>query len=238
MWKKPMSDRTKQLANAGTEMALRGNLLPAGIRRDVADLNRLFLDCALDEALQPDPWFCLPQQAVIRLMLANPAARERVVQCPFTLFDLCLPQAGDRSDWQPPAVADAQPFDARLRAQADARRSFGLVALGAARRFAEGVPLSPRIAFGVGAAAEARLSGLSPSESFGVAAWPGLIRPRWQRHERYWCMLAAAATGTDAQVLRWAFATAMCLPAQGERAIASADGPLSRRRVRAGPVRP
>jgi hypothetical protein len=98
--------------------------------------------------------------------------------------------------------------------------------------------MSPRIAFGVGAAAETRLSGLSPSESFGFAAWPGLIRPRWTRHERYWCMLAKAASSGDAQQLRWAFATGMCLPQQHEPTSACADGTQSRRKTRVAPGRP
>lgn len=232
-----MSDRPNQPAHAGTDLALRGNLLTATIRRDIADLNRLFLQCALDTTLGPDSWCCLPEQAVVQLAGAAPEARERIAQSPFTLFELCLPHPDDRWEWRPAAVADAQAFAAVDRAQADARRSFGLIALGVARRLAEGVPMSPRIAFGVCAEAESRLSGLSPSESFGVASWPGLIRPRWPRHERYWCMLAAAASGADPHLLRWAFATGLCLPARGDRAIPWAAGQVPRRKVRAGPVR-
>jgi hypothetical protein len=234
IWKIVMSNRPSPPGHAGTELALRGNLLTAQIRRDVADLNRLFLQSALDMRVAADPWFCLPAQALLLLNGATMDARERLAQSPFTLFALCLPGDDDRAS---PAVADAQAFQAGYRERADVRRSFGLVALGVARRLAEGVPMSPRIAFGVGAEAETRLSALSPSESFGFAAWPGLIRPRWARHERYWCTLAAAASSGDAQHLRWAIATGMCLPQQHERATACLDSTTSRRKPRVAPGR-
>ena len=230
-----MSNRLSPPGHAGTELALRGNLLTAPIRRDVADLNRLFLQSALDMRVAADPWFCLPAPALLLLHGATVDARERLAQSPFTLFALYLPGDDDRAA---PAVADAQAFQSGHREQADARRSFGLVALGVARRLAEGVPMSPRIAFGVGAAAETRLSGLSPSESFGFAAWPGLIRPRWTRHERYWCMLARAASSGDPQQLRWAFATGMCLPQQQEHTTTGPDSTPSRRKPRVAPGRP
>ena len=232
-----MSDRPPPPALAGTDLALGGNLLTAAIRRDIADLNRLFLQCALEPGFGSDPWFCLPARAVGRLASAPPQARERVAQSPFTLFELCLPEPADRLGWRPAAVADAQDTEPGLRANADARRAFALIALGVARRLAEGAPMCPRIAFGVGAEAETRLSGLSPAESFGVASWPGLVRPRWPRHERYWCMLAAAACSEDDQILRWAFATGLCLTPSGDRAVPCTDAPTVRRRARAVPAR-
>ena len=145
-----MSDRPPLPALAGTDLALGGNLLTAAIRRDIADLNRLFLQCALEPGFGSDPWFCLPARAVGRLASAPPQARERVAQSPFTLFELCLPEPADRLGWRPAAVADAQDADPGLRANADARRAFALIALGVARRLAEGAPMCPRIAFGVG----------------------------------------------------------------------------------------
>jgi hypothetical protein len=235
IWKNTMSTHPSPPGHAGTALALRGNLLTPPIRRDVADLNRLFLRSALDMRIAADPWFCLPAPALSLLNGATVDARERLAQSPFTLFALCLP--GD-DDHAAPAVADADPFQSGHREQADARRSFGLVALGVARRLAEGVPMSPRIAFGIGAEAETRLSGLSPSESFGFAAWPGLIRPRWTRHERYWCMLAKAASSGDAQLLRWAFATGMCLPQQHDRVTECPGTTPFRRKLRVAPGKP
>ena len=43
IWKITMSNRPYRPTDTGTQLALRGNLLTAPIRRDVADLNRLFL---------------------------------------------------------------------------------------------------------------------------------------------------------------------------------------------------
>jgi len=223
---------------SGTDSALRGNLLTAAIRRDIADLNRLFLECALEPGLGADPWFCLPARAIARLAAAPLAARDRVAQSPFTLFELSLPDAHDSLAWGPAAVADSQAVEPSQRANTAARRTFALIALGVARRLAEAAPMSPRIAFGIGGEAESRLSALTPSESFGVASWQGLVRPRWYRHERYWCMLAAAACGDDPDMLRWAFATGMCLSrAQVDRAIPCADAQTARRKQRAAPLR-
>jgi len=231
-----MSDREKSPA-AGTDMTSRGNLLPAVVRRDIADLNRLFIEYALEPGLGSDPWFCLPPRAVAQLATAPADARDRVAQGPFTLFELSLPGPDDRLDWHPSAVADAEAVHPDHVKNAEGRRAFALVALGVARRLAEGVPMSPRIAFGVGAETESRLSKLSPSESFGAASWPGLVRPRWPRHERYWCMLAAAACGQDPHTLRWAFSTGMCLCTRVDRAIPCAEAQTARRKVRAVPVR-
>ena len=112
-----MSDRPPPPALAGTDLALGGNLLTAAIRRDIADLNRLFLQCALEPGFGSDPWFCLPARAVGRLASAPPQARERVAQSPFTLFELCLPEPADHLGWRPAAVADAQDTAPGLRVQ-------------------------------------------------------------------------------------------------------------------------
>jgi hypothetical protein len=89
-----------------------------------------------------------------------------------------------------------------------------------ARRLVEGAPLSPRIAFGLGPADEARLASLSVAESYRLASWPGLIRPRWPAHARYWEMLTDAALDMGADCMRWVYATGLCLLGQGERSTA------------------
>lgn len=229
-----MSDRRQSPANAAERA--RGNLLSSAIRRDVADLNRLFLCYALDAAVGSDPWFSLPAPAVVRLVAAPVEVREQVALSPFALFDLRLPGAVDASDCMAGAVADAHTLAPPDRTQAEARRAFGLVALGVARRLAENMPMSPRIAFGVGAEAESRLSGLSPSESFSLASWPGLIRPRWPRHDRFWCMLANAAAAANTEMLEWAFAAGLCLLGQADRDLPGTHA-AGRRKPRPDPVR-
>jgi hypothetical protein len=115
------------------------------------------------------------------------------------------------------------------RTRCETRRSFGLVALGVARRLAESVPFSSRIAFGLGSMSEARLSSLTPSDSYRLANWPGLVRPRWPGHERYWSLLAEAAAGTVKEDLYWAYSAGLCLLGHCEREPVIARYGLARR---------
>jgi hypothetical protein len=199
-----------------TPWAPQGDLLSPPVRRDIADLNRLFLGRALDPAQRTDHWFQLPGSVVERLAAAPEEARERAAQCPVSLFELVLPAADAGPHWRHEAVADGD-VDALDRSRDETRRSFGLVALGVARRLAEGVPLSSRIAFGLLPAGEARLSALSPCEAFRLASWPGLVRPRWAGHARFWDLLADAATGPSSETLRWTYSTGLCLLGECER---------------------
>lgn len=194
-----------------------GNLLNAAVRRDIADLNRLFLSHAMDPIHRADCWFQLPAATIQQFERASPDALERAVCMPIALFELVLPDPGAAADWRMGAVGDAErlPGD---HARGEVRRSFGLVALGVVRRLAEGVPFAARIAFGLPASIESRLSALSPSDSFRLASWHGLVRPRWASHTRFWTMLAGAAAGSGNEDLRWAYSAGLCLLGQCERA--------------------
>lgn len=187
-----------------------GNLLNGAVRREIADLNRLFLERALDTDEAHDDWFRLPRRALERLASAGPDTRERAAQWPMALFEVRLPGTDGvdvAASQSPPVAADGS--------RTDARRAFGVTALGVARRLSEGIPLAPRIAFGLDADVEARLSAMTLSESYRVAAWPGLIRPRWSEDDRYWLLLAEAATGGDG--VHWAYTAGLCLLARCER---------------------
>lgn len=200
-----------------TSSSHQGNLLNHAIRRDIADLNRLFLAHALDPVHREDNWFQLPTLTVRQLEQAAPEALERAAWTPLALFELSLPAPDEPTPcWQGAAVGDAE-WTSTNRSQSEARRSFGLVALGVVRRLAEGVPLASRIAFGLAPASESRLSALSPSETFRWASWQGLVRPRWPSHARFWNMLAGAATGAGKDDLHWAYSTGLCLLGRCER---------------------
>jgi hypothetical protein len=215
-----------------------GNLLNAVVRRDIADLNRLFLSYALDPGHGADCWFQLPAATVRRLAEVPPEARERAAGSPISLFELALPQEDEPSPWHPDSVADSDASSVE-RTRGETRRSFGLVALNVARRLAENVPFSSRIALGLGSTSEARLSLLSPSESFRLATWPGLVRPRWPGHARYWSLLADAAAGTVKEDLYWAYSAGLCLLGHCEREqVVARFGPARRARPthRKGPA--
>jgi hypothetical protein len=227
-----------KLTPSNTPWLRQGNLLDPAVRRDIADLNRLFLAHALDPGHGADCWFQLPAATVRRLSEVPAEARERAACSPISLFELALPRDDEAPPWRLESVADADgEFADRVRGQT--RRSFGLVALSVARRLAENVPYSSRIAFGLGSTAEARLSALTPSDSFRLASWPGLVRPRWPGHSRYWSLLAEAAAGTVQADLNWAYSAGLCLLGHCERDPVSArSGPGRRTRPthRRGPA--
>jgi hypothetical protein len=209
---------------AGTHAHV-GNLLHPGVRRDIADLNRLFLDRALDPALREDAWFQLPAATVGRLSAATAEVLERAAGSPICLFELVIPCVDELAPWGGGAVNDAG-AGAVADTLSESRRSFGLVALGVARRLAEGAPLTSRIAFGFGQVIESRLTTLSPSAAYRLAAWPGLVQPRWHAHPRYWHLLADAAAGGCSEMLHWAYAAGFCLLPHCEREPpAAATGP-------------
>lgn len=208
-----------------------GNLLNAAVRRDIADLNRLFFTHAMNPVHRADSWFQLPAVALQQFECATPEVLERAVCMPMALFELVVPEPGDAADWRIDAVGDAERH-AGDQARDEARRSFGLVALGVVRRLAEGVPFAARIAFGLPADVESRLSSLSPSDTFRLASWQGLVRPRWPGHVRFWNMLAAAAAGSRTEDLFWAYSAGLCLLGQCERAPATLRYASAERRQR------
>ncbi|HEX7374096.1 MAG TPA: hypothetical protein VF277_03930 [Steroidobacteraceae bacterium] len=223
-----MDDRLPNPLDPGTQLLVRGDLLSPVVRRDIADLNRLYLGLSLEPLLDEDPRFALADSVRAALGDCPDEVRRRLAECPFCLFQLRLPAGGsnvlDR-------VADArQPMS--LEPPTAARcHSFVLLALSVARQLAGGAPLSPRIALGVSADAESQLAAMCPSDLARLAAWPGLVRPRWPRHVRFWGMLMAAARTSDAALARWAHCAGLCLLMTVQDGLELPDEPV-RRRVR------
>jgi hypothetical protein len=190
-----------------------GNLLNEAVRREIADLNLLYLSRALDTAESPEECYGIPCGALSELAAAPQDAWARAARSPVALFELALPPlvepgtAPNRATC--PHVADSagSPLDARR----EARRAFGLVALGVAWRMGQGSPLTPRLVFGLGATSATRLVACTPSELFVLASWSGLIRPRWADHAGYWSALARAAKGPVAEPLEWIHRAGLCL---------------------------
>ena len=61
----------------------------------------------------------------------------------------------------------------------------------------------------------------------GFAAQPGIVRPRWPDHLRFWEMLEAAARCESATALQWAHCVGVCL--LGVDAAGATPGPTRRR---------
>lgn len=225
------------LSSSGDDAGLpQGNLLNARVRRDIADLNRLFLERALHPTHGLDPWFRLPAPAVDRLRAASPDALERAARCPFALFELALPPCDEPETWAVDAVADDPEGGLLEQTQREARRAFGVAALGLVRALTEGAPLAPRLTFGLRAGTEARLAAFSLADSYRVAIWHGLIRPRWHLHERYWNLLAELVPSEEG--VRWAYAAGVCLLVQCDRRASVAKSPAHRLPRRLSPVAP
>lgn len=212
-----------------------GNLLNDGVRREITDLNLLYLERALDPVDGLDPWFGVPEPARAVLSGATPDVQVRTASSPVVLFQISLPVEWTDDHRSGRGIADGGRI---VRTEGDvrveARRSFGLVALGVARRMAQASPLATRIAFGLAPDVSQRLSSLTPSESFALASCPGLIRPRWSGHDRYWQALAAAATAPRDGRLDWAFRAGLCLMSWCERQRMPQPDPPTRRQPRPG----
>jgi len=176
-----------------------GFLTPA-IRRDVADLNRQFLSLALEPTLAGDFRFAVPDEVRPALQAGGESLLARVSACPFTLFQVSL--AHGRLGGPGPGVEDTRRplVDAATSIQA---QSFAYVAVFLAWRLADDEPLAFRVVLGLSAGDELLLNQTRPSDLPRLACAPQLIRPRWDRHSRYWRLLVrAAAAGGDATLQR------------------------------------
>jgi hypothetical protein len=189
-------------------MTSRHGLLPPDLRRDLADLNAQYLDVGLDAQPGMDPRFAWSEGVRLRLAAADRQTRTRMAAVPFALFRLVLPPEGgfDRAR----GIADL-PWPAAGPGWQGRCLSFAHQAAFFARRLLDGAPLAARLVLDLPPDAQALLAGLCPSEVAAAAAHPGLIRPRWPGHLRFWEWLEAAARSDSDSALQWANCMGMCL---------------------------
>src|SRR5688572_17421539 len=88
-----------------------GNLLNPAVRREIAGLNGLFLERAVDPRNSGDPWFGVPATASVRLAAASPEVWDRAAACPIALFELHLPDLPSAATGAVGGLAEA--MDAR-----------------------------------------------------------------------------------------------------------------------------
>ncbi len=191
-------------------LAPRHGFLSPSIRRDIADVNRQFLELALEPALADDPRFALPAEIGGALLAGGGPLLGRLAACPFTLFRLSLDRNGALSVDRGPGVEDTRRplVDAATCART---HSFAHVALFLAWRLADDEPLALRIVLGLSAAEELLLNETPPSELLRLAYAPQLLGPRWIREARYWRLLLRAAAGDSESTLRRAHCAGICL---------------------------
>jgi hypothetical protein len=190
--------------------------LTQALRRDLADVNRQFLELALEPALAGDPRFALPDEVGRGLTAGGEALVSRVAACPFTLFRVALTQGGGPAVDRGSGVEDARRplVDAATCART---HSFAYMALFLAWRLADDAPLALRFVLGLSEAEELLLNETRPSDLLRLAYAPQLIGPRWLRETRYWrLLLRAAATDTES-TLRRVHCAGICLVVAGLR---------------------
>jgi len=192
------------------DMLVRGGFLTPTVRRDVADLNRQFLELGLSPELAGDARFAWSEQVRRGLLETDEVTRGRMAACPFTFFELQLPPDRPGSVAEPGRVED---IDRPVAPGLIAGRwlSFAHLALFLAWRLADSEPLATRIALGLPPSSELRLNEMCPSQLVQLATWPGLIRPRWPAHQRFWAMLAGAGRSNTTVALQWAHCVGICL---------------------------
>lgn len=214
------------------ELLLRSSILGPTVRRDIADLNREYLEISLSHEMQDDPRFAWSEPVRRSLLEADAGTRERMAASPFSFFELRLPSPEPRGVAEAGRVEDggSPPVAGTAAARC---ASFVHLAIFLAWRLADAEPLATRIALGLPAAAELRLNEMSPSQLVQLAAWPGLVRPRWPDHQRFWSLLAGAGRRNSVIALQWAHCIGICLletvPAAG------AGPPAGNREGRRGP---
>lgn len=197
-------------------------LLPAAVRRDLADLNGQYLDLALLAGLEGDPRFAWDEDVRGRLAQADATARGRVAAAPFALFDLWLPPAAPAAD----RVEDARRGSAPSIAP-DRCLAFVHQALFMARRLVEDDPFAARLVLGLRDESQAWLVDCRLSALAELAGDPRVVRPRWGRHPRFWQVLIAAAARTSPLALEWAHCIGLSLLGAAEAPV-----PVPRRRGR------
>ena len=202
----------RDFIHVGPEVLAHGGVLTPSIRRDLADLNRQYLELALAPELSIDPRFAWCDTVRSRLAGTDAATRSRMAACPFALFEIQLsaehrpvtPLAPSRIAEGPATAAGGAPWQARCL-------EFAQFALFLALRLTDAAPLAIRITLGLSPLAELRLHEMCPAEVAQFAARPDVVRPRWPSHPRFWAMLHGAASIDSASLLQSAHCLGICL---------------------------
>lgn len=195
----------------GPGIPVRHGLLPPALRRDLTDLNAQFLDLSLLTEASSEPGCSWAEPVWRRLREVDRPTRTRMAAAPFALFRLVPPATPVLA---PPTlrsgVADL-PLPVPVIGWQGRWMSFTHQAAFVARRLVEGAALAANVVLDLTPEAQSLLGALCPSQLAAVAAQPGIVRPRWPEHLRFWEMLEAAARCESASALQWAHCVGVCL---------------------------
>ena len=213
--------------NPGFGIPARHGLLPPTLRRDLADLNSQFLDLSLTPDASAESSCDWAEPVRRRLREIDRPSRARMAAAPFALFRLVLPVTLDPvPPARPCGVADL-PASAATTGWQGRWMSFAHQAAFFARRLVDGAALAASVVLDLTPESQSLLAAMSPSQLAAVAAQPGIARPRWPDHLRFWEMLEAAARRDSAVALQWAHCVGVCL--LGVDAVGGAPGAGKRR---------
>jgi hypothetical protein len=197
------------------------------LRRDLADLNSQFLDLSLAGDVSNGPGCNWAEPVLQRLRGIDRPTRTRMAAAPFALFRLVPPALnvlvpGTLTN----GVADL-PLPAPVTGWQGRWMSFTHQAAFFARRLVDGAALAANVVLDLTPEAQSLLGALCPSQLATLAAQPGIVRPRWPDHLRFWEMLEAAARCESAAAMQWAHCVGVCL--LGIDTVGSSPGPGRRR---------
>jgi len=197
-----------QLPGSASPVLAHQDLLPPALRRDLTDLNGLYLELGLDLGAEDDPRFAWPASVGKCLRELDAPTLARLGAGPFALFEIVIPEAnallaGDR-------VEDGR-IAARPGSWQARRDSFAHQAAFLARRLVEGEPLAARVVLGLSHHVQQQLADWRLPQLADMARCPGLIRPRWRLHPQFWLTLAGAARRDSPRALHWAHCIGVCL---------------------------
>ena len=187
---------------------VRSGLLPPALRRDLTDLNSLYLELGLAPGLEGDPRFGWSEPVRRCLHESDPETRATIAGVPFALFGLVLAPAAPGA--MAPGVEDGRAVT--LPAWWQGRyESFAHQAMFLARRLLDGEPMALQLVLGLSEAAQRRLAESRLAQLAEIAVCPRVVRPRWRLHARFWETLAMAARRGTPTALQWAHCIGLSL---------------------------
>jgi len=195
----------------GAGVPARHGLLPPALRRDLADLNNQFLDLTLAGEASGEPGCNWAEPVRRRLREIDRPTRTRMAAVPFALFRLVPPALIAPTPATPTnAVADLT-VPPPVSGGQGRWISFTHQATFFARRLVDGAALAANVVLDLAPEAQSLLGALCPSQLATLAAQPGIVRPRWPDHLRFWEMLEAAVRRDSSEALQWAHCVGVCL---------------------------
>ena len=211
----------------GPGIPARHGLLPPALRRDLTDLNSQFLDLSLASEASGAPDCRWAEPVWLRLRGVDRPTRTRMATAPFALFRLVPPALPALAPGTPSKGVADLPLPAPVTGWQGRWVSFAHQAAFFARRLVDGAALAANVVLDLTPEAQSQLSALCPSQLATLAAQPGIVRPRWPDHLRFWEMLEAAARCDSAAAMQWAHCVGVCM--LGIDAAGAAPGPGRRR---------